>query len=56
MNVLAALLLSITLQTPVEIVTHPNGLHETAIQCVQCGDWYLPQTINELTCPCDYDV
>lgn len=34
---------------------HPSGELYTAVQCVQCGDWYIPMKINQLTCPCDYE-
>lgn len=55
MNWLVAIILCVTLNTPCEVVTHPNGTQDLSIQCVQCGDWYIPMTLQQRTCPCDYD-
>lgn len=54
MQILTALFLAFTLHTQAALDVHPNGEPFIGIQCVQCGDWYVPLTEQDLTCPCDY--
>lgn len=48
------LILAISLNTPIVCGTHPNGELYTSIQCEQCGDWYIPMSIDEIVCPCEW--
>lgn len=54
MQVFLGLALAFSLHTPFLIGTHPNGELYTAIECVQCGDWYIPTDSDDLTCFCDW--
>lgn len=55
MQIILALMISITMQTPMDIFVAPNGECFGSIECTQCGDWYIPTNSNDLTCPCDWE-
>ena len=54
MQVLLGLFMAMTLHTSAIMDVHPSGEPFISIECVQCGDWYIPTQEWQTTCPCDY--
>ena len=55
MQIILAIIVAVVMQTPIDVFVAPNGEIVGAVECVQCGGWYMPEADYMWSCPggCD---